>query len=99
MKRVYFYLPEETLKLLERKANCMGLTRSEFIREQLSAPSSPSNLTTYDFHQAVAKIRRRYGYGLDRQQTESIVAAVFTELFNRSKNVQDRKLPILSTNE
>jgi hypothetical protein len=32
------------------------------------------------------EVRRRYSYGLDRQQAESIVACVVYELFNQSKN-------------
>ena len=99
MKKVETLLPEELIEKLSAEAKQKGIHRSKLIRERLMQPPNHSGLTTYDFHQTVAKIRRRYGYGLDRQQTESIVAAVFTELFNRSKNVQDRKLPILSTNE
>ncbi len=84
IKRVNIYLPENLLERLQQQADYEGIARSDFIRKRLSAPSNPHNITTRDFHEAVTKVRRRSGYGLDRQQAETIVATVVSELF-RSK--------------
>lgn len=81
MKRVNVYLPEDLLERLQQQADYEGVPRSDFIRKRLSAPSNPHNITTRDFHEAVTKVRRRSGYGLDRQQAETIVATVVSELF------------------
>ena len=96
MKRVNVYLPEELLERLQQQADYEGVPRSDFIRKRLSAPSNPIGFTTGDFHKTVAKIRQRYSYGLDRQQAESIVAAVVSELFNQSQDDQSRELSVLS---
>tara|TARA_R100000329_G_scaffold89881_3_gene75339 strand:- start:965 stop:1261 length:297 start_codon:yes stop_codon:yes gene_type:complete len=95
MKRVNVYLPEELLERLQQQADYEGVPRSDFIRKRLSAPSNSLGITTRDFHETVAKVRKRYSYGLDRQQAESIVAAVISELFNQSQNDPNRELSIL----
>nr|BAR23136.1 hypothetical protein [uncultured Mediterranean phage uvMED] len=81
MKRVNVYLPEDLLERLQQQADYEGIARSDFIRKRLSAPSNPHRITTHDFHETVTKVRRRSGYGLDRQQAETIVATVVSELF------------------
>lgn len=80
MKAIKTYLPEELIERLDAEAKQAGIPRSEIIRNRLESVSSSSGFTTDDFHKAVTKIRRRVGYGLDRTQAESIVAAVFVEL-------------------
>ena len=84
MKRVNVYLPEDLLERLQQQADYEGIARSDFIRKRLSAPSTPHNITTRDFHEAVAKVRQRYSYGLDRQQAESVVATVISQLFDQN---------------
>jgi len=86
MKRVNVYLPEDLLERLQQQADYEGIARSDFIRKRLSAPSNPHNITTRDFHETVAKVRQRYSYGLDRQQAESVVATVISQLFNQKQN-------------
>lgn len=86
MKRINTYLPDEVLERLQQQADYAGIPRSELIRDRLSAPSNAAGITPYDFHKTVTKVRQRYSYGLDRQQAESIVAYVVSELFNQSKN-------------
>jgi len=86
MKPVKVYLPEDMIDLLQRQAEYHGIGTSELIRQRLSSDSDFPSLTTTDFYEAVTKIRRKYGYGLDRQQAESVVAAVLAELCHRSKN-------------
>ena len=95
MKPVKCWLPEETISLLEEQAEYAGLTRAELIRQRLTTPPNSFGISTADFHKAVTKIRRRYSYGLDRQQAESIVAAVISELFNQSQNDPNRELSVL----
>lgn len=80
MKAIKTYLPEELIERLDAEAKQAGIPRSEIIRNRLESVPSSSGFTTDDFHKAVTKIRRRVGYGLDRTQAESIVAAVFVEL-------------------
>ncbi len=88
MKLVKVYLPEETINLIQKQADYRRIPRSKFIRQRLSESSVPTNLTPHDFYSTVAKVRQRYSYGLDRQQTESVVAAVFSELFDQSRDDQ-----------
>ena len=80
MKAIKTYLPEELIERLDAEAKQAGIPRSEIIRNRLESVPSSGGFTTDDFHKAVTKIRRRVGYGLDRTQAESIVAAVFVEL-------------------
>lgn len=86
MKRVQTYLPENLINRLDQTAKQTGVPRSEVIRNLLDRPACSNTITPDDLHKAVAKIRQRYSYGLDRQQAESVVAAVVSELFNYSKN-------------
>lgn len=87
MKKVQTYLPENLVNRLDQTAKQTGLPRSEVIRNLLDRSACFNTITLDDLHKTVAKIRRRYSYGLDRQQAESVVAAVVSELFNYSKNV------------
>lgn len=87
MKRIAAYVPEEVLDRLQKQADYQGIPRSELIRDRLTSPPKPSGVTIDVFHKTVMEVRRRYSYGLDRQQAESIVACVVFELFNQSKNV------------
>jgi hypothetical protein len=93
MKRIHAYLPEEVIDRLQVEATQQGIARSELIRERLSdlrpVPNNSFGLTTHDFHKTVTEVRRRYSYGLDRQQAESIVACVVSILFKRSENDQN----------
>ena len=84
MKRVNVYLPEDLLERLQQQADYEGIARSDFIRKRLSAPSNPHKITTRDFHETIAKVRQRYSYGLDRQQADSVVATVISQLFNQN---------------
>jgi len=86
MKRIQAYLPENLINRLDQTAKQTGVPRSEVIRNLLDRSACSNTITLDDLHKTVAKIRRRYSYGLDRQQTESVVAAVVSELFNYSKN-------------
>jgi len=83
MKRVSTFLPEDQVKRLDFEAKQAGKQRSELIRDRLLSkeptPVLPGAITTYDFHQTVAKIRRRHHSNLDRIQTEVLVAAVLVE--------------------
>ena len=87
MKQVKTYLPEHVLDQLQQQADYAGIPRSELIRRKLSDPPHSDKITTDVFHKTVMEVRRRYSYGLDRQQAESIVACVVFELFNQTKNV------------
>ena len=89
MKQVNTFLPDEVLDRLQKQADYQGISRSELIRERLAAPLKPVGITTDAFRKTVMEVRRRYSYGLDRQQAESIVACVVYELFNQSKNDTD----------
>ena len=86
MKQVNTYLPEHVLNQLQQQADYAGIPCSELIRRKLSDPPHPDCITTDVFHKTVMEVRRRYSYGLDRQQPESIVACVVYELFNQGKN-------------
>jgi len=86
MKRIAAYVPDEVLDRLQKQADYQGIPRSELIRDRLTAPLKPTGITTDAFRKTVMEVRRRYSYGLDRQQAESIVACVVYELFNQSKN-------------
>lgn len=86
MKQVNTYLPDEVLDRLQKQADYQGIPRSELIRDRLTAPLKTAGITTDAFRKTVMEVRRRYSYGLDRQQAESIVACVVYELFNQSKN-------------
>ena len=86
MKQVNTYLPDEVLDRLQKQADYQGIPRSELIRERLTAPLETAGITADAFYKTVMEVRRRYSYGLDRQQAESIVACVIYELFNQSKN-------------
>ena len=86
MKQGNTYLPDEVLDRLQKQADYQGIPRSELIRERLASPLKPVGITTDAFRKTVMEVRRRYSYGLDRQQAESIVACVVYELFNQSKN-------------
>lgn len=83
MRRVSTFLPEDQVKRLDFEAKQAGKQRSELIRDRLLAKQgnfpNPGTITTYDFHQTVAKIRRRHHSNLDRVQTEVLVAAVLVE--------------------
>jgi hypothetical protein len=83
MRRVSTFLPEDQVKRLDFEAKQAGKQRSELIRDRLLEKQGnfpgPSTITTYDFHQTVAKIRRRHHSSLDRIQTEVLVAAVLVE--------------------
>jgi len=87
MKRVNTYLPDDVLDQLQQQADHQGIPRSELIRDRLTSPPKPNGITIDVFHKTVMEVRRRYSYGLNRQQAESIVACVVFELFNQSKNV------------
>tara|TARA_R100000995_G_scaffold59025_1_gene29709 strand:+ start:1915 stop:2187 length:273 start_codon:yes stop_codon:yes gene_type:complete len=89
MKQVNTYLPDEVLDRLQKQADYQGIPRSELIRERLASPLKPVGVTVDAFRKTVMEVRRRYSYGLDRQQAESIVACVVYELFNQSKNDTD----------
>jgi len=89
MKQVNTFLPDEVLDRLQKQADYQGISRSELIRERLASPLKPVGITTDAFRKTVMEVRRRYSYGLDRQQAESIVACVVYELFNQSKNDTD----------
>jgi predicted DNA-binding protein len=84
MKKIETYLPETLVERLNAEAKQTGVPRSELIRNRLESPTASGSFTTGDFHKAVTKIRRRLGYGLDRTQAESIVAAVFVELVGKA---------------
>lgn len=86
MKQVKTFLPEEVLERLSIEAKQKGIYRSELIRERLMQPPNNHGITTSDFHETVTKVRRRSGYGLDRQQAETIVATVVSELFRPKQN-------------
>ena len=86
MKQVNTYLPDEVLESLQKQADYQGIPRSELIRERLTAPPKPVGVSTDAFRKTVMEVRRRYSYGLDRQQAESIVACVVYELFNQTKH-------------
>ena len=86
MKRIAAYVPDEVLDRLQKQADYQGIPRSELIRDRLTAPLNPVGITTDAFRKTVMEVRRRYSYGLDRQQAESIVACVVYELFNQGKN-------------
>lgn len=88
MKRIQAYLPENLVNRLDQTAKQTGVPRSEVIRNLLDRSACSNTITPDDLHKTVAKIRQRYSYGLDRQQAESVVAAVVSELFNYSKNDQ-----------
>lgn len=88
MKKVQTYLPENLVNRLDQTAKQTGVPRSEVIRNLLDRPACSNTITLDDLHKTVAKIRRRYSYGLDRQQAESVVAAVISELFNNTQNEQ-----------
>ena len=83
MRRVSTFLPEDQVKRLDFEAKQAGKQRSELIRDRLLEKQGnfpdPSAITTNDFHQTVAKIRRRHHPNLDRVQTEVLVAAVLVE--------------------
>ena len=83
MKRVSTFLPEDQVKRLDFEAKQAGKQRSELIRDRLLSKGQslelPKAITTYDFHQTVAKIRRRHHSNLDRIQAEVLVAAVLVE--------------------
>ena len=89
MKQVNSFFPDEVLDRLQKQADYQGISRSELIRERLASPLKPVGITTDAFRKTVMEVRRRYSYGLDRQQAESIVACVVYELFNQSKNDTD----------
>ena len=76
MKKVETFLPEELVKRLSAEAKQKGIHRSELIRKRLMQPPNRLGLTTNDFHEAVAKVRRRSSYALDRQQAESLFTIV-----------------------
>ena len=84
MKKIETYLPETLVERLNAEVKQTGIPRSELIRNRLESPAASGRFTTSDFHKAVTKIRRRLGYGLDRTQAESIVAAVFVELVEKA---------------
>ena len=86
MKRIAAYVPDEVLDRLQKQADYQGIPRSELIRDRLTAPLNPVGITTDAFRKTVMEVRRRYSYGLDRQQAESIVACVVYELFNQGNN-------------
>ena len=86
MKEIKAYLPPELVEQLSSQAKEQGINRSELIRNRLMASQSDFKLSPNDFQKTVVKIRRRYSYGLDRQQAESVVAAVISELFNNIQN-------------
>ncbi len=86
MKEIKAYLPLELVEQLSSQAKEQGINRSELIRNRLMATQSDFKLSPIDFQKTVIKIRRRYSYGLDRQQAESVVAAVLSELFNNTQN-------------
>ena len=88
MKEIKAYLPPELVDQLSSQAKEQGINRSELIRNRLTAAQSDFKLSPNDFQKTVIKIRRRYSYGLDRQQAESVVAAVISELFNNTQNDQ-----------
>jgi hypothetical protein len=88
MKEIKAYLPPELVDQLSSQAKEQGINRSELIRNRLMASQSNFKLSPNDFQKTVIKIRRRYSYGLDRQQAESVVAAVISELFNNIQNDQ-----------
>jgi hypothetical protein len=88
MKEIKAYLPLELVEQLSSQAKEQGINRSELIRNRLMATQSDFKLSPNDFQKTVIKIRRRYSYGLDRQQAESVVAAVISELFNNIQNDQ-----------
>ena len=88
MKEIKAYLPPELVDQLSSQAKEQGINRSELIRNRLIASQSNFKLSPNDFQKTVIKIRRRYSYGLDRQQAESVVAAVISELFNNIQNDQ-----------
>jgi|TARA_R100001163_G_scaffold61423_1_gene51405 hypothetical protein len=88
MKEIKAYLPPELVDQLSSQAKEQGINRSELIRNRLMASQSDFKLSPNDFQKTVIKIRRRYSYGLDRQQAESVVAAVISELFNNIQNDQ-----------
>jgi hypothetical protein len=88
MKEIKAYLPLELVEQLSSQAKEQGINRSELIRNRLMATQSDFKLSPNDFQKTVIKIRRRYSYGLDRQQAESVVAAVISELFNNTQNDQ-----------
>ena len=89
MKQVKAYLPEEVFERLQQQADHEGIPRSELIRDRLSAPNNSPGFTTGDFHKAVTEVRRRYSYGLDRQQAESVVACVVSVLLGKTTNDQN----------
>jgi|TARA_X000001382_G_scaffold32449_1_gene21278 hypothetical protein len=86
MKEIKAYLPSELVEQLSNQAKEQGINRSELIRNRLMANPFNFKLSPNDFQKTVIKIRRRYSYGLDRQQAESVVAAVISELFNNTQN-------------
>jgi len=88
MKEIKAYLPPELVEQLSIQAKKQGINRSELIRNRLMAAQSDFKLSPNDFQKTVIKIRRRYSYGLDRQQAESVVAAVISELFSNTQNDQ-----------
>ena len=88
MKEIKAYLPPELVDQLSSQAKEQGINRSELIRNRLMASQSDFKLSPNDSQKTVIKIRRRYSYGLDRQQAESVVAAVISELFNNIQNDQ-----------
>ena len=99
MKRIHAYLPEEVVDRLQQQAEQEGIARSELIRERLSStrpvPQNSIGLTTNEFHKTVSEVRRRYSYGLDRQQAESIVACVVSVLFKQNEDGATNKLSVL----
>ena len=88
MKEIKAYLPPELVEQLSNQAKEQGINRSELIRNRLMATQSDFKLSPNDFQKTVIKIRRRYSYGLDRQQAESVVAAVISELFSNTQSDQ-----------
>ena len=86
MKEVKTYLPEDVIARLDQEAKQAGMARSELVRNRLTAPKNVGiSVSTGDFHKTVTEVRRRYSYGLDRAQAESLVAAVIVCLSKRTK--------------
>ena len=96
MKRITTFLPEDQVRRLDTEAKKAGKQRSELIRERLlaNAPAgvnftSSGTITPHDFHQTVAKIRRRHHSNLDRIQAEVLVAAVLVEFQKLTQRDQE----------
>ena len=95
MKEIKAYLPESLVERLNEQAQKAGKPRGQLIRDYLLASASPSPVSPRDLHKAAVKIRQRYGYGLDRTQAESIVAAVFVELYGSQVNESQGSTSVL----